>query len=287
MFKYKYDELIEPCFKVIKQLGGSATNVEIREKLIEILNLSEEEIDDIHRNSTTKLDYRTGWAKNYLKNAGYIINSARSVWSLTDEGNKVNNVDKDEVKFKAKEKIQDDSIVEENKVNECEINEFYDDEEHSIDDYNWHNRIIEVVKKISPDKFENLCQRLLRELGFSNVEVTGKSHDGGIDGKGILKLGGVLSFHVAFQAKRYEGTVSSSVVRDFRGAMMGRADKGLIITTGVFSREAVKEATRDGATPIDLIDGNDLAKHLKELGLGVEVKVVEKVIINEDWFKNI
>lgn len=287
MFKYKYDELIEPCFKVIKQLGGSATNVEIREKLIEILNLSEEEIDDIHRNSTTKLDYRTGWAKNYLKNAGYIINSARSVWSLTDEGNKVNNVDKDEVKFKAKEKIQDDSIVEENKVNECEINEFYDDEEHSIDDYNWHNRIIEGVKKISPDKFENLCQRLLRELGFSNVEVTGKSHDGGIDGKGILKLGGVLSFHVAFQAKRYEGTVSSSVVRDFRGAMMGRADKGLIITTGVFSREAVKEATRDGATPIDLIDGNDLAKHLKELGLGVEVKVVEKVIINEDWFKNI
>lgn len=287
MFKYKYDELIEPCFKVIKQLGGSATNVEIREKLIEILNLSEEEIDDIHRNSTTKLDYRTGWAKNYLKNAGYIINSARSVWSLTDEGNKVNNVDKDEVKFKAKEKIQDDSIVEENKVNECEINEFYDDEEHSIDDYNWHNRIIEVVKKISPDKFENLCQRLLRELGFSNVEVTGKSHDGGIDGKGILKLGGVLSFHVAFQAKRYEGTVSSSVVRDFRGAMMGRADKGLIITTGVFSREAVKEATRDGATPIDLIDGNDLAKHLKELGLGVEVKIVEKVIINEDWFKNI
>lgn len=287
MFKYKYDELIEPCFNAIKQLGGSATNVEIREKLIEILNLREEEIDDIHRNSTTKLDYRTGWAKNYLKNAGYIVNSARSVWSLTDEGNKVNNVDKDEVKLKTKEKIQDESIVEEDQLNECDINEFYDDEERSIDDYNWQNRIIEVVKKISPDKFENLCQRLLRELGFSNVEVTGKSHDGGIDGKGILRLGGVLSFHVAFQAKRYEGTVSSSVVRDFRGAMMGRADKGLIITTGVFSREAVKEATRDGATPIDLIDGNDLAKHLKELGLGVEVKIVEKVIINEEWFKNI
>lgn len=286
MFKYKYDELIEPCFKAIKKLGGSGTNIEIKEQLIQILNLTDEEIDDIHRNSTTKLDYRTGWAKNYLKNSGYIVNSARSVWSLTDEGNKVESVDKNFVKVKAKEKNNEDNIRDEEQLNEEIVNTFYDDEP-SVDDYNWQNRIIEVVKNISPDKFENLCQRILRELGFTNVEVTGKSHDGGIDGKGILRLGGVLSFHVAFQAKRYEGTVSSSVVRDFRGAMMGRADKGLIITTGVFSREAVKEATRDGATPIDLIDGNDLAKHLKELRLGVEVKIVEKVIINEEWFKNI
>ena len=260
--------------------------MEIKEQLIQILNLTDEEIDDIHRNSTTKLDYRTGWAKNYLKNSGYIVNSARSVWSLTDEGNRVESVDKNFVKVKAKEKNNEDNIRDEEQLNEEMVNTFYDDEP-SVDDYNWQNRIIEVVKNISPDKFENLCQRILRELGFTNVEVTGKSHDGGIDGKGILRLGGVLSFHVAFQAKRYEGTVSSSVVRDFRGAMMGRADKGLIITTGVFSREAVKEATRDGATPIDLIDGNDLAKHLKELRLGVEVKIVEKVIINEEWFKNI
>lgn len=138
-------------------------------------------------------------------------------------------------------------------------------------------------KGITPNRFEKLCQRILRELGFNNVVVTGKSHDG----MGILKLGEVLSFRLAFQAKRYDGTVGSSIIRDFRGAMMGRADKGLIITTGVFSRDAVKEATRDGATPIDLIDGNELAKHLKKLGLGVEVEIVEKVIINEEWFKNI
>ena len=159
--------------------------------------------------------------------------------------------------------------------------------EYDLEEYGWQSEIIEIVKKISPEKFEKLCQRLLRELGFVNVEITGKSHDGGIDGKGILRLGGVLSFHVAFQAKRYSGTVPSSVIRDFRGAIMGRVDKGVIITTGIFSREAIKESIRDGATPIDLIDGNELATHLKELGLGVDVKLVEKVIVKDSWFDNI
>ena len=285
MFKYKYDELIEPCFKAIKQLGGSATNVEIREKLIEILNLSEEEIDDIHRNSTTKLDYRTAWARNYLKNAGYIVSSARAVWSLTDKGNKVESVNKEYVKKKAKIKSYQEE-QEENAIKSKNNNTFYDSNS-DVDDLNWQTRLLEVIKGITAEKFEKLCQRILRELGFNNVVVTGKSNDGGIDGMGILKLGEVLSFRVAFQAKRYDGTVGSSIIRDFRGAMMGRADKGLIITTGVFSRDAVKEATRDGATPIDLIDGNDLAKHLKKLGLGVDVEIVEKVIINEEWFKNI
>ncbi|WP_297993221.1 restriction endonuclease [uncultured Clostridium sp.] len=285
MFKYKYDELIEPCFKAIKQLGDSATNVEIREKLIEILNLSEEEIDDIHRNSTTKLDYRTAWARNYLKNAGYIVSSARAVWSLTDKGNKVESVNKEYVKMKVKIKL-DQEEQEENAIKSNNNNTFYDSNS-DVDDLNWQTRLLEVIKGITAEKFEKLCQRILRELGFNNVVVTGKSHDGGIDGMGILKLGEVLSFRVAFQAKRYDGTVGSSIIRDFRGAMMGRADKGLIITTGVFSRDAVKEATRDGATPIDLINGNDLAKHLKKLGLGVDVEIVEKVIINEEWFKNI
>ncbi len=119
------------------------------------------------------------------------------------------------------------------------------------------------------------------------MEVTKRSCDGGIDGKGILKLGGVLSFHVVFQAKRYTGTVGASIIRDFRGAMVGRADKGLVITTGIFSREAIKEAQRDGATPIDLIDGDELTKHLKELGLGVEVEMVEKITIDKGWFENI
>lgn len=127
--------------------------------------------------------------------------------------------------------------------------------------------------------------RLLRESGFVQVEVTGRSGDGGIDGKGIIKLQNVLSYHVVFQCKRYKESVSSSAIRDFRGAMIGRADKGLFITTGTFTRDAIKEATRDGASPIDLIDGENLVEMLKQLRLGVNVRMVEEVEVDATWFE--
>ncbi len=142
---------------------------------------------------------------------------------------------------------------------------------------------------MQPDAFERLAQRILRESGFIQVEVTGRSGDGGIDGKGIMRLGGLLSFHVIFQCKRYQGSVSASQVRDFRGAMVGRADKGLLITTGTFTKDATKEATRDGAPAIDLIDGDMLIEQLQQLELGVKTEIVstEKITINQEWFLGI
>ena len=139
---------------------------------------------------------------------------------------------------------------------------------------------------MSPDSFERLSKRLLRESGFIKVEVTGKAGDGGIDGTGILQLS-LMSFHVLFQCKRYQGSVGPSAIRDFRGAMMGRTDKGLFITTGTFTSDARKEATRDGAPPIDLIDGVALCEKLKELKLGVDVELVEDIRIKPDWFSQI
>lgn len=280
MFSYTYDELIVPTHQAIKNLGGSGTISEISENIIEQLLLSEEDIDDIHRGSTTKLEYRSAWARTYLKRAGYITNSSRGVWTLTELGNKVDTVDKEDIKAKAKEAMS-------SSTQKLKDEEEIDIEDSDVDDLNWQDDVLTVIKSIDPSQFEKLCQRLLRELGFVNVEVLGKSHDGGIDGKGILKLGSVLSFHVAFQAKRYDGSVGASIIRDFRGAIMGRADKGLVITTGSFTREAKKEAQRDGATPIDLIDGNDLAEHLKNLSLGVEIEMIERVKIDKDWFVSI
>lgn len=284
MFNYKYDELIPPTVEALKILGGSGTIEEINEEIIKLLSLTASEVDDIHRGSTTKLEYRSAWARTYLKNAGYLLNGTRGVWSLSELGKNTSVVDKEEIKRVAKlNMLQIENV---NNV-DIDIQEKIEVEDTDIDELNWQNDVLEVVKGITPSQFEKLCQRLLRELGFSNVEVTGKSNDGGIDGKGILKIGGVLSFHVAFQAKRYDGSVGSPVIRDFRGAMMGKADKGLIITTGNFSREAKKEAQRDGATPIDLIDGNELSERLKELKLGVDVKMIEKVIIDKEWFNSI
>lgn len=154
---------------------------------------------------------------------------------------------------------------------------------------NWRDELWDTIIKISPAAFERLTQRILRESGFIQVEVTGRSGDGGIDGKGIVRLGGLLGFHVIFQCKKWQGSVSSKEIRDFRGAMVGRADKGLFITTGTFTKDAVREATRDGAPPIDLIDGEQFLDKLKELSLGVNIKKVEveEISINHDWFTSL
>lgn len=279
IFKYKYDELFNPVLQALHKLGGSGTNNEIEEKIIILLNLTNEEIEDIHRGNTTKLSYRSAWARNYLKRLGLIENSSRAVWSLTSKGIKTTEIDKDE----AKKNVKKSSGVKKEKLQEAETV----DESDELSELTWEEELIEIMKQMEPDAFERLSQRLLRELGFTNVEVTGKSGDGGIDGVGVIKIGGVLSFHVVFQSKRYNGNVSSNAIRDFRGAMIGRADKGVFITTGTFTRDAKQEAQRDGAPPIDLIDGNDLAGHLKSLRLGVEVEMREEVTIKTSWFNDI
>lgn len=283
-FTYKYDDLFNPLINALKKLGGSGAVSEMEEQVSQILNLSEDAINEIHRESTTKLTYRLAWARNYLKRYGILENSSRGVWALTEKGQKTDEVDQEKVKRAVvkKDREQRNSKVSKAKKDEPQL----ENTTEEIEEFDWQDKLIQTIRKIEPDQFERLCKRLLRELGFVNLEVTGQTNDGGIDGKGIYKIGSVLSFHVVFQAKRYKGSVSSSTIRDFRGAMSGRADKGLILTTGSFTREAKKEATRDGAIPIDLMDGNEFAERLKELNLGVSIEMVEEVTIITDFFKN-
>ena len=149
----------------------------------------------------------------------------------------------------------------------------------------WKEKLLKQMLATSPAGFERLAQRLLRAAGFINTTVTGRSGDGGIDGVGVYRLS-LVSFPVFFQCKKYKGTVGPDKVRDFRGAMAGRGDKGLLITTGVFTREAKSEATREGAPPIDLIDGEQLCELLKEHQLGVrtEERRVEDVSVVASFF---
>ncbi|MGB0274417.1 MAG: restriction endonuclease [Flavobacteriaceae bacterium] len=283
-FTYKHDDLFNPTLKAIKELGGSASVSEMEEEVAQLLNLAEDAINEIHRESTTKLTYRLAWARNYLKRYGLLENSSRGVWALTEKGQKTDEVDQEKVK---KYVVSKDREERNKKATKSSDEPKLEDVTEEIEEFAWQDKLIQTIREIESNQFERLCQRLLRELGFVNVEVTGRTNDGGIDGKGIYKIGSVLSFHVVFQAKRYQGSVSSSTIRDFRGAMSGRADKGLILTTGSFTREAKKEATRDGAIPIDLIDGNEFAERLKELKIGVEIELVEEVKIKTDFFKNI
>lgn len=271
----KYDDLFNPLLRAIRDLGGSASLTEQEDRVAAILNLSDKDLAEIHRGSRTKLQYRLAWARTYLKNFGLLENSARGIWSLTPEASKITTVDKNKVK---------------RKVNAIQRRQIVDEAlEESVKVTTWQEQLLNVLRSMPAGAFERLCQRVLRESGFTQVEVTGRTGDGGIDGKGVIRLGGVLSFHVIFQCKRYKGSVGPGVIRDLRGAMIGRADKGLLLTTGTITRNSRMEAQRDGAPPIDLIDGEDLVQRLKDLEIGVEISrhVIEEVKVNREWFEGV
>ena len=270
-----YDELNWPALMALRNLGGSASIAEHLSQVIEEQEVPEQIADIPHgKTGRSELEYRLAWARTALRRCEYVENSARGVWSLTEAGE---HATLDELKIRISELRAKDHKKSLNKPSSTP------DENGADVTGDWKDDLLEVLRKMSPDAFERLSKRVLRESGFVKVEVTGKSGDGGIDGTGIMQLS-LMSFHVLFQCKRYQGSVSPSAIRDFRGAMMGRTDKGLFITTGTFTSEARREATRDGAPPIDLIDGVSLCEKLKELRLGVDVKLVEEVNIKKDWF---
>ncbi len=280
-------DLLNPTLDAIRSLGGSATLKEITNHVIARLVLPPELTEIPHgEGSQTSLEYNLAWARTYLKQYGLIDNSKRAIWSLTSKGHETNSVDPQAVSRYIKS-VRSLATSEQEKTGEEVPRDLEDGlvENDSEETAVWREHLLGILREIPFEAFERLCQRLLRESGFIEVEVTGKSGDGGIDGKGIIRLAGLISFPVLFQCKRCSGSVSASTVRDFRGAMQGRADKGVILTTGVFTGGAYKEATRDGAPPIDLIDGTLLVDRLKELNLGVNTRTVEVVEIDRNWFK--
>lgn len=282
-----FDSLMNPLFNALIALGGSGSIDEIYEKVIEMEKISEEITSLLHnpeKSNQTELGYRLAWARTYLKKYGFLENSSRGVWTLTQSAKEQKVINAQEVVKAVRD--MDKPAVSKVIKSEAEIElQPVDTPEEILE---WKEELyLLLTKNISPDAFERLTQRLLRESGFVQVEVTGKTGDGGIDGKGIARINGLMSFHVIFQCKKYQGSVSAGEIRDFRGAMVGRADKGLFITTGTFTSAAIKEATRDGAPPIDLIDGEHLAEKLKELQLGVKTEMVEKVTIDKTWFENL
>jgi restriction system protein len=283
----KYHELLNPTLQAIKRLGGSASISELEEEITRSLSLNEEEIAERHNERMTTLEYRLAWARSYLKAYGLLSNSERGVWVATARGNEIATVDPQEVlRFARKQsrtRRQTQNQHAPKATPEAELAEVGE----AISEQTWRDELLAMLLDLSPAAFERLCQRLLRESGFVEVKVTGRSGDGGIDGVGIVRLGGLLGFPILFQCKRYQGSVPAGVIRDFRGAMIGRADRGIVLTTGTFTRDAKAEATRDGAPPIDLVDGEQLLDKLKELRLGVTVEMVEQVAVLSEWFQKI
>jgi len=270
-----------PTVQALRARGGSATIDELEEAVAQIAHLSEEQRSQLHGDGPrTEFSYRLAWARTYLKKGGALENSERGVWHLTPAGHEMSDEEIQDILPKVRQQNREiraamAALLEPRRE---EVEEEEELEEAAL---NWKEQLLETLLTLEPSAFERLCQRVLRESGFIKVEVTGRSGDGGIDGTGVLRLN-LLSFQVLFQSKRHRGSVGASVVRDFRGAMVGRADKGLIITTGTFSPDARREATRDGAPAIDLVDGDALCDLLKSLRIGVKVETVESVTIDRN-----
>ncbi len=263
-------ELMWPTIKALRELGGSGSNDEIFDKVVELEGYTEaQQALSLPDKPMPLLPYRCGWARTYLKRNGLIDNSVRGIWVLLDKGARAREADITEL------------CTEADKTGEKA-------EENGSED--WKSALIGLLLAEDPKRFERLCQYILREKGCTKVEVTGRPSDGGIDGRAVMRVNGILIYNILFQCKRYKGSVPVGAVRDFRGATQGRADRSLLITTGTFTSEAKKEASRDGVLRIDLIDGQELCDIMKELKLGVTVTAkdgIEKVSVDPDGLRRV
>lgn len=277
----KFDTLMRPTLNALKALGGSASNQELHDWIVDHLDLNEAVRTASYGDGgrTVLLD-RLHWARSYLKGDGAIDNSERGVWTITDRGRQMSDADLAGVARRVR------SVGQERRKEAAGAAQAPAVPVAGESEPDWTQQLLEVLATLKPDAFERLCQRVLRESGFTRVSITGRAGDGGIDGIGVLRVN-LVSFHVLFQCKRWKGSVGAPVVRDFRGAMVGRADKGLIMTTAAFTADAHREATRDGAPAIDLVDGEALCLLLKELNLGVHVRQVEEIEVVPAFFNAI
>jgi len=270
-----------PLLDALRDLGDSGKPKEVSTKIAENLKLSDSILDETLNSGTNKFHNQVAWARQYLVWEGLLDSSKHGTWKLTEKG-KTTTLNEEqsrelflkwvEIHAKARKEKSEKTIIEEQE--DSKPTDFETDS---------NSDLLTVLQSLSPSGFEKLCRELLREHGFENVVVTGGSHDGGIDGYGTLEMNPFVSFKVLFQAKRYKGSVSRAQVGDFRNAMIGRAEKGIILTTGTFTNEAIKEANRDGAPQIELVDGEKLITMFEKVELGLIPKTIYEIDFN--YFK--
>jgi restriction system protein len=271
----EFTKWLGPLLNALRDLGGSGRPKEVTEKIAKNLNINDNVLEEIMKSGTPRFANQVAWARQYLVWEGLLEENTRGVWTLTENGRNTNLTDEQSRQIFLKW-VEIHQKARKNKSKSEIINEQEEVEPENIE-HTYTPTLLEVLQSVTPKGFENICKRLLREHGFENVEVTGGSHDGGIDGYGTLELNPFVSIKVLFQCKRYKGTVSRAQVGDFRNAMLGRAEKGIILTTGTFSEDAKREASRDGAPPVELIDGQKLVQLFEERELGLKPKTIYEI----------
>lgn len=282
MAQSEFAAWINPLLEALRDLGGTARPQEVVDLVAKKCRVPDSILDQTITGGMSRFGNQVHWARFYLAEEGYIDRSRRGVWKLTEKGRSAGRLSDQEIASILASVQEATRTARSSSANtpvsrpavavprgEPSADAVTDVTAPSDDTLGHSERLLALLKSLPPAGFERLCQRVLREAGFEQVVVTGRSGDGGIDGHGVLSLNAFVSFRVLFQCKRYDGSVGPGHVRDFRGAMQGRADKGLILTTGVFSADARREAARDGVPPIELVDGEKLVSLFEELELGL------------------
>ena len=264
----RYIRFYGPILDVLRELGGSGTPKEVKSAVLERVSLSPADLERTLKSGESAVLNEIAWARNTLRELGLLDGSTTGVWRLTEEGRATHlTIDEARILRTGALKARFD------RMGKGTVDMVSEEAEPPSEPSDRPN-LLSVIQGLSPNGFEQLCQRLLREAGFSEVHVTGRSGDGGIDGDGILQINELVSFRVLLQCKRYLGTIGCGAIRDFRGAMTGRTDKGIYLTTGTFSRDAERESVREGAPPIELVDGERLIQLMERLKLGVVPRIV-------------
>ena len=274
----EFTKWMAPLLDVLRELGGSAKPKEASDRIAQKLNISDAKLEETISSGAQRFHNQVQWARQYLVWEGLLDSSKRGIWSLTAKGYsaKLNEKQSRDIFLKWVE------IFQKARKNKTENEIIKEQEEYQPEEVEVAKEtdLLEILQKVTPKGFEIICGRLLRELDFQDVQITGKPHDEGIDGYGTLQINPFVSMKVLFQCKRYKGTVSRSQIGDFRNAMLGRAEKGIIITTGTFSQDAIKEANREGAPKVELVDGNKLIEMFKLAELGMKQKIIYEVDLN-------
>jgi len=266
----KFLRYVRPLLEVLRSVGGSGVTADIIDQVLAVMSVSESELEEVTASGAPKVRNQVQWARLYLVKASFIDASRRGVWSLTSKAYETPLLTDEDVHTLFQ--MVSRSYQSERKEKSAKNGD--DDGELTLEDELHGDSLLSILKGLSAEGFEQICKRLLSEIGIHDVQVTGGSNDKGIDGTGVIKVNDVVGFNIIFQCKRYKESVGPHYVRDFRGSMQGRADKGIILTTGWFSSEAKKEAVRDGVPPIELIDGERLVSLFEKHQLGLKPKTV-------------
>ena len=278
-----YPELRSITLEAMRGVSLPASNDEINSAVADALNLTSHQRSVLHVNSNqTELAYCVAWARTALRVGGAVQNAGRALWTLTEEGWSIT---AETVNQRYEAHLAERAAARRESVDDMDGADSADLPQ-DLEELDWRGELLDRLMNMSPQGFEHLSGALLRAAGFHGVTVTRQSSDGGIDAFAVYRPQGLISFRTTVQCKRWSGGIGSDRVQAFQGASMGKADRGILITTGHFTPAAETQAQAPGAFPVDLVDGDALCELLRENSLGVRTveRKVEDITVDQAYF---